>query len=44
LLDEHRRRATVLGEAPTDGRETIAFWALSAVLGFRSVIIALTGA
>jgi membrane protein DedA with SNARE-associated domain/uncharacterized membrane protein YkvA (DUF1232 family) len=47
VLDEHRRRAAILAEAPTDwrvGAAVIAFWALAATLVARWIIIALTGA
>jgi uncharacterized membrane protein YkvA (DUF1232 family) len=47
VLDEHRRRAAILTEAPTDwrvGAAVIAFWALAATLVPRWIIIALTGA
>jgi membrane protein DedA with SNARE-associated domain/uncharacterized membrane protein YkvA (DUF1232 family) len=47
VLDEHRRRAAILAEAPTDwrvGAAVIVFWALAAALVIRWVIIVLTGA
>jgi membrane protein DedA with SNARE-associated domain len=45
VLDEHRRRATILAEAPTDwrvGAAVIVFWALAAALVARWVIVVLT--
>jgi uncharacterized membrane protein YkvA (DUF1232 family) len=47
VLDEHRRRAAILAEAPTDwrvGAAVIVFWALAAALIFRWVITVLIGA
>jgi hypothetical protein len=45
VLDEHRRRATILAEAPTDwrvGAAVIVFWVLAAAFVARWVIFALT--
>ena len=45
VLDEHRRRAAILAEAPTDwrvGAAVIVFWALAAALVTRWVMVVLT--
>jgi membrane protein DedA with SNARE-associated domain/uncharacterized membrane protein YkvA (DUF1232 family) len=45
VLDEHRRHATLLAEAPTDwwvGAAVIVFWLLAAALVVRWIIAALT--
>jgi uncharacterized membrane protein YkvA (DUF1232 family) len=47
VLDEHRRRAAILAEAPTDwrvGAVVLAFWALVAAFAIRWIIAVLTGA
>jgi membrane protein DedA with SNARE-associated domain/uncharacterized membrane protein YkvA (DUF1232 family) len=47
VLDEHRQRAAILAEAPTDwrvGAAVIVLWALAAALVVRWLIIALAGA
>jgi uncharacterized membrane protein YkvA (DUF1232 family) len=47
VFDEHRARAAILAEAPTDwrvGAAVIVFWVLAAALVVRWVIIVLTGA
>jgi hypothetical protein len=45
VLDEYRRRAAILAEAPTDwrvGAAVMVFWALAAALVARWVIVVLT--
>ena len=47
VLEEHRRRAAILAEAPTDWRVGVAvivFWALAAAFVTRWVMVVLTAA